>query len=254
VEVALFRRLKDLGLLRVYIGIESGCPASLQLFAKGTSPAGNARALAILHDLGIVADFRSLIFHPWSTLDMLETELRFLEEVLPSVSTCFAFHEVEAYPGTPLGERLQAEGRTQGGVWPLPYEIADPRVELLRRTCRCVFGAGGSHARLCARMTEVWYALLLGERFGAGIPAASAERVRSVAAALNGGCLRTWREMLDFAGEGDIYDALRVNELAGAWAGDIAAACFRADGELSAVLQHAPASVATVGTYVPRQP
>jgi hypothetical protein len=101
VDELLFRRLKEIGLLRVYIGIESGNQITLDLYNKRVTVQQNVNALAMLDALGIVADFRALMFHPWSTLETMRAEIDFLQTVLPHCPTTYDFREVEIYPGTP---------------------------------------------------------------------------------------------------------------------------------------------------------
>lgn len=222
VDVALFRQLKEMGLLRVYVGVESGCQASLDLLGKGVAVQRNAEALAVLDRLDIVADFRSLLFHPWSTLETIRAEIDFLQSVVPYAPTCCTFHEVEVYPGTPLADRLRVEGRGGGDPWPLPYTLADPRAELLRRLSRFVFGPSGAHADIQGLLTQAWYDLLLQRRFQpTRFEPAKARKLKAIAASVNAQSLQVWREMLAFASEDDIYDADRVNERVCTWAGRI---------------------------------
>ena len=114
VEAGILRRLQKIGLLRVYVGIESGCQVTLDLLGKGVTVQRNSEALATLDRLGLVADFFCLIFHPWSTLETIATDLAFLEQAIPQHATVFSFSEVAVYPGTPLARRLQGEGRGRG--------------------------------------------------------------------------------------------------------------------------------------------
>lgn len=242
VEEPLFRQLKAMGLVRVYLGLESGCQASLDLLGKGVTATRNAEALALLDALGIVADFYSLLFHPWSTLETLRAELEFLEHVLPYVSTTFTFNEVELYAGTPLFERWQAEKRTLNvgkagageATWRAPYTIADPAAELLRRLARVVFGARHADGGLHDRIVQARYSVLLLGRFGPQRLAANKARaLRAAVTHLNRESLALWREMLSFAARGDLYDAGQVNERAAAWAGRINALDIAVGGELS---------------------
>lgn len=233
VDVALFRRLKEMGLLRTYVGVESGCQASLDLLGKGVTAQRNAEALAVLDGLDIVADFRSLLFHPWSTLETIQADVAFLLSAVPYMSTCFSFHEVEIYPGTPLAAQLRGEGRGEGDPWPLSYSIADPRAELLRRLSRFVFDPSGAHAVIQSVLTQAWYDLLLQRRFQpAQFGPAQARKLKAVAASVNAQAIRMWQEMLAFASEGDIYDADQVNERACVWAGRIHSLCAWAEDEL----------------------
>jgi anaerobic magnesium-protoporphyrin IX monomethyl ester cyclase len=220
VDAPLFRRLKAMGLLRVYVGIESGCQATLDLFGKHVTAQRNAEALTTLDELGIVADFRSLLFHPWSTLESIQADIAFLHSVMPHVPTSFDFREVEVYPGTPLAARLRAEGSGVGDPWPLAYTIADPRAELLRRLMHIVFS--GAHARFQEQITQAWFDLLLRRRFQpAQFDVDRAQRLKADVARVNAESLDVWRDMLAFAGESDIYNAEFVNERAAEWAARI---------------------------------
>lgn len=253
VDEPLFRRLKEMGLIRVYLGVESGCQASLDLLGKGVTAEHNARALAILDALGIVADFRSLIVHPWSTLETLQADVEFLERVLPHVSTPFTFREVECYPGTPLAARLQAEGLalTPGRPWPLAYTLTDPDAELVRRLARVVFGArdapdglhrDGLHRDgLHRQITQAWYDVLLLRRFRpAGLAEGGSKALKDTVAYLNRESLAIWKEMLSFATSGDIHDVGRVNERAAAWAGQVNGLDMVVKEKLATLLQENP--------------
>ena len=225
VDEDLFRQLKAMGLVRVYVGIESGCQSSLDLLGKGVTVACNARALAVLDALDIVADFRCLLFHPWSTLGTIQDEVEFLELVLPHVPTSFAFHEVACYPGPPLAKRLRAEGRGGGDPWPVAYAIADPAAELLRRLGRVVFAPRNADGGLHDQIVQAWYDVLLLRRFRPERHSVDRARaLRETVVRLNNESLGVWREMLSFARGGDLRDAARVNERASVWAGRVNAA------------------------------
>jgi len=220
VDKTLFRQLKALGLIRVYLGVESGCQASLDRLGKGVTATGNAQALARLDALDIVADFRCLLFHPWSTLETIRADIEFLDQVLAHISTPYTFHEVECYPGTLLAERLQAEGRARvGQVGNLSYSIADAGAELLRRLGRVVFGTRDAAQAIHRQVVQAWYDSLLLRRFWPERFAGDKARaLRNIVARLNRESLAVWREMLSFADGSDLYDADRVNEYAAAWA------------------------------------
>ncbi len=211
VDEFLFGRLKAMGLIRVYLGVESGCQASLDLFNKGVTAARNAQALAALNRLGIVADFRSLMFHPLSTLETLQAEIAFLEHALPDVPTVFTFREVECYVGTPLGQYSPHPLR------PLDYVIADPRAELVRRISRIVFGARDAPHGLHAQTSRAWYNILLARRFGAS-RSDQAAQLKETITRLNRETLSIWRELLAFAASDQLYNVELVNQRAAEWA------------------------------------
>jgi len=234
VEAALFRQLRGMGLLRVYVGVESGCQASLDLFGKGVTVERNFKALATLDDLGIVADFFDLLFHPWSTLETVENEIAFCKRVAPHISTPLRFNEVGILPGTRLADRLRMEGRCSGEPWTWSYEIVDPRVEVLRRLNRLVFTSSAHWIRMERRLTDSWYTLLLERRFQpARFDDALASTVREVVACLNREWLAVWSEMLEFARAGPILEAGKVNDAAGRWVSRVNAGCMHGAGILS---------------------
>jgi anaerobic magnesium-protoporphyrin IX monomethyl ester cyclase len=218
VERELFRRLQDAGLARVYLGVESGSRSALDLYQKGVMPDCNVAALNTLHSLGIPADFRMLMWHPWSTLADIHEELAFLAQVAPHVMTCLDFREVEVYPGTPLGERLRDEGRQGARPWPMAYTIPDPRVELLRRVSRLLFGAGSVYGRLQGAVSAAWYDLLVARRL-AFDTAADQRAVRLAAQVfeINQQVLELWSEIVDFVEKTDIYDAAGVHGQTALW-------------------------------------
>jgi radical SAM superfamily enzyme YgiQ (UPF0313 family) len=237
VEAGILGRLQEIGLLRVYVGIESGYQATLDLLGKGVTVQQNIEALATLDRLGLVADFYCLMFHPWSTQDTIRAELAFLEQTIPQCATVFNFSEVAVYPGTPLARRLQGEGRSEGAPWPLAYEVADPRAELLRRLNSLIFGAATAHDRIRDRITQAWYALLLARRFHPrSFAKEQADQLKALAGRLNRETLEVWQEMAAFAGQEEIHDASRVNLRAGGWAGAVRAACLRTEDTLFALM------------------
>jgi anaerobic magnesium-protoporphyrin IX monomethyl ester cyclase len=218
VEPGLFRSLKGMGLVRAYVGVESGCQSTLDLFAKGVSVERNLKALAILDRLGIVADMRCLLFHPWSSLEMVEEDLAFWRRAAPTIPGLLSFHEVEIFPGTPLAERCRAEGNTSGPSWASTYLLADPRAELLRRLGRLVFSASAAYRAAQSSVAQAWFAIVLRQRFhSAQASAAAVHQLRAAVERLNAGALATWSEMLAFVRQEDIYDAGRVNGRAAEW-------------------------------------
>ncbi len=220
VQEALFSQLEAMGLIRVYVGIESGCQATLDLLGKGVTVAQNAQALALLDKLGLVADFGNLLFHPWSTLETVAADIKFLEQVLPHVSTLFSFSEIECYPGTPLGARLQAAGRNQGNPWSMAYTIADPKAELLRRLNRVVFRLRYAENGANNLVTQAWFKTLLLHRFQPEqFDKEKANALKESVIGLNRESLAVWQEMLAFVSDSaNLYNTSRVNEHASDWA------------------------------------
>jgi anaerobic magnesium-protoporphyrin IX monomethyl ester cyclase len=243
VEPDLFALLKDMGLLRVYVGLESGCQASLDLFGKGVTPDANLRALQVLTDLGIIADFRLLMFHPWSTHELIREELAFLHRALPYATTAFSFHEVEIYPGTVLGERMRREDRFSHRPWPVPYVVEDARVEWLRAAGRLLFGAGSAYYGLHNMLSAAWYDLLMDERILGTTDShrQTARRLTGAARTINEGALGLWQEIMTLCENGNLSSLGQVERRAAGWA----------EGLRTGFPAHASASASELSTHVP---
>ncbi len=197
VELALFDELGQMGLLRVYVGIESGCAATLERLGKGVTVQQNADALLALNQLGIVADFGTLVFHPWSTVETLRADIAFLRALVPYVPTLFQFWEIEVYPGTPIAAQLRGEGCGTSNAGRIEYTITDPHVERLRQLARTVFGPGSGFAAFHKALTEDWFDHLLARRFyPSPEDAARSAELKQSAARVNAAALDLWEEMM----------------------------------------------------------
>jgi radical SAM superfamily enzyme YgiQ (UPF0313 family) len=134
VEIELFRRLRQVGLRRVFLGVESGVQAALDRMGKGITVADNLRALRILEEVGLEAVPGFILFDPGTTLGELEANLAFLFRT-GILSRSFnsrmdVLNRLEVYPGTPVEEELRTRGLLRGDYLDYWYPFADWRVAL----------------------------------------------------------------------------------------------------------------------------
>jgi radical SAM superfamily enzyme YgiQ (UPF0313 family) len=234
VEPELFAQLQQSGLVRVYLGLESGCQATLDRIGKRLNPERSLQALADLRRLGIVSDFRSLLFHPWSTVDTIQEDIEYLTTALDLVPTCLDFREVQVYPGTPLASRLPAPRHLCRDTWNYMYICSDPRVELLRRLYRIIFCHQGSYFRLRERLTSDWFGRSLQDRFWDNtINAPESVELRSVAQGINRVCLKVWRDMLAFVEDLDGFDDEAYASAASSWRQEVDIESFQSLNNLA---------------------
>jgi radical SAM superfamily enzyme YgiQ (UPF0313 family) len=81
VDRELFKRLAELGLASAYIGVESNLDRVLKLFSKGVRNADVDRSIGILHDLNIKIVPAWIMFERNTTLDEVESQIKFLKEL-----------------------------------------------------------------------------------------------------------------------------------------------------------------------------
>jgi anaerobic magnesium-protoporphyrin IX monomethyl ester cyclase len=119
----VFLRLREMGLLRVFLGIESGSRAGLESIGRQQTVADEHRALRIVEELGISTQYTIIMFHPEATLQSMREDLDFVSEhAAHPMSYCRA----EIYAGTPLEQRMLRASRAYGNYLARAYHYADP--------------------------------------------------------------------------------------------------------------------------------
>lgn len=126
VDRELFLRLREMGLFRVFLGVEAGTAESLHRLGRGQSLDQNERALEVAAELGLHICFNLLLLNPDSTLEDFRANVAFLRS---QAHFPLNYCRTEVYAGTPLEARLRRAGRLQGDYWGWNYTIADPRAE-----------------------------------------------------------------------------------------------------------------------------
>jgi hypothetical protein len=139
--------LVELGLFRLFLGVETDAVAGLRTLNRGIRREDNHRALALLRERGLHVAFNLLLFDPDSTLGTIRENLAFM-----AAQGWFPlnFCRTEVYAGTPLERRLLAEGRLRGSYLGRWYTIADPQAQQAFELFERVFTprnftAGGMH-------------------------------------------------------------------------------------------------------------
>ena len=126
VDEEVFARLVEMGLFRVFMGIEAGTADSLRRLGRGQTVQDNERALDVVGRLDVHACFNLLLLNPDSTLEDLAGNVAFLRR---RARNPMNFCRTEVYAGTPLERQLRAQGRLTGSYWQHSYRIADPRAQ-----------------------------------------------------------------------------------------------------------------------------
>jgi anaerobic magnesium-protoporphyrin IX monomethyl ester cyclase len=219
VEQDLFRRLRDLGVVRAYIGIESGSDHSLRTLNKKTTADQNRQALEVLNKVGLLADFGLIFFDPESTVEDIRANLDFFHAMAGEGQAPLSFGRLEVYAGTPILARLQSEGRLTGDYLAWNYSIPDPRVEMLFRLMVATMrhrhydndGLGKQCFAAC-------YELMIYQHLHSQGAAELSHRLRDIVARVNNHSLTMLQEMFDFTLHENIYDATVVNDRAAQWA------------------------------------
>ncbi|MBI5491022.1 MAG: radical SAM protein [Deltaproteobacteria bacterium] len=131
------RRLRALGLVRIFLGIENDAPAGLRALGRGVDPQRNHRAVAVLRRHDVFTCSNLLAWEPDATLEDLRANIDLLRAFPDNL---FNFGRTELYEAAPLTLRLAAEGRLRGDYLARDYVVSDPRAELAFRVYRVALG------------------------------------------------------------------------------------------------------------------
>ncbi len=150
VEPELFGTLRDAGLFLVYMGLESGTDAGLEVLNKQITKETNAEAIGIMKSLGVLYEYGFMLFDPSSTFESIRENVGFLRGLVGDGTAGATFCRMLPYGGTPIRDRLRDEGRLRGDVKRPDYDFLDLRLNEYHRLLDAavggwIHGEGVSH-------------------------------------------------------------------------------------------------------------
>lgn len=115
----LIAELREVGLVQIFLGLESGSDRSLRAWGKGTDVATGEAAVAILDRLGIRAASGTILFHPEMDLASLERDVAWFTELGERYGQFYLYglNELDVLHGTPLARRLADGSEAWRQVW-----------------------------------------------------------------------------------------------------------------------------------------
>jgi anaerobic magnesium-protoporphyrin IX monomethyl ester cyclase len=128
--------LDQLGLFRVFLGVENASENGLRHLNRKSSVAEILNALEILNEFGVHIAYNLLMFEPETTLDEILINLRFMER---HIENPFNFCRAEAYAGTGLEAKLLSERRLLGDYFGFDYRLTDPSSEAFHQVANFAF-------------------------------------------------------------------------------------------------------------------
>jgi anaerobic magnesium-protoporphyrin IX monomethyl ester cyclase len=124
----ILETLRAMGLLRIFMGIESGSECGLASIGRRQTVEQSERALEICEQLGISSQYTMIIFSPEATVASMLADLDFIDR---HPGHPLNYCRAEVYAGTPLEARMLREGRALGSYLGRVYRYTDPKVELV---------------------------------------------------------------------------------------------------------------------------
>ncbi|MDA8412852.1 MAG: radical SAM protein [Desulfobacteraceae bacterium] len=128
--------LDDLGIFRVFLGVENASERGLRNLNRKSSLGEIENALKILNDFDVHVAYNLLMFEPDTNMDDILINLRFMER---HIDNPFNFCRAEAYAATGLERKLRKDGIISGDYFGFDYRIKDPQVEMFHRIANYAF-------------------------------------------------------------------------------------------------------------------
>ncbi len=140
IEEHSISKLVTAGLTHVFLGLESGDPASLKRFRKHATIDENKRAIQLLREYGIEPTYGFIMFEPNSTMESIRNNFEFLKEAgimtNPAVTAHVLYHKQTLFAGTPDYQAMTQEvygDCNTFSCYEAMYAIKDPKVEAFSR-------------------------------------------------------------------------------------------------------------------------
>jgi hypothetical protein len=128
----LLLKMKAIGLVSVYLGIESGSEQGLETFKKHYHVQDIYRALNILKEIDMPFEYGFMLLEPGSTFESVRENIDFLKEIGRDGRSLVNFCKMAPYAGTSIARDLEAEGRIEGTLASPDYRFLDPRMDLFQ--------------------------------------------------------------------------------------------------------------------------
>ncbi|MDI6618702.1 MAG: radical SAM protein [Clostridiales bacterium] len=136
VDEDLFKKLKEAGLSRVYIGIESGSQPQLDRYRKDITVRENMKALLILRNLGLFAKLGFIMFDRESNLDDLFNNINFIKTVKKmfdkdKLGYIYPISKLMPLSGSAAKDKLFNDGLLKGNYKNFSYDFKDKKIETI---------------------------------------------------------------------------------------------------------------------------
>lgn len=104
IQEDIIRKLKNVGLERVFIGSESGVQRTLRTFGKGISVEENGQAIQTIKSLNLKCECGSIFIDPYTTVEEIMSNIEFWESF--GLMSIELFNKLDVYRGTSIYKKL----------------------------------------------------------------------------------------------------------------------------------------------------
>jgi radical SAM superfamily enzyme YgiQ (UPF0313 family) len=207
----LARQLADLGVIRLYVGVENASDEGAVNLGRGRQTSHVTDALKACRDAGIFVCYNLLVFEPSTALEDVRQNVDFMRQhPMHPVNFCRA----EPYHGTLLHEQIKDASSVSGSYLGWNYRLENDRSELLFRICAAAFRERNFGALGVAnRSMSLGYVVKVLEHFYAdpeGLRTHFARRARELTSGITTETAAFLEEAIRLAEAADLKDVDRL--------------------------------------------
>jgi radical SAM superfamily enzyme YgiQ (UPF0313 family) len=149
VDKELFACLRDSGLTRVYIGIESGSQPQLDRYVKDITVRENYKALSVLKELGLFVKIGFIMFDRDATFDDLLNNINFIKGIKKmfgkdQLGYIYPISKLMPLSGSAFKNQMEEQGALKGSYKDYSYDFKDKKVQffysLMKKSSGTIWG------------------------------------------------------------------------------------------------------------------
>jgi len=135
IDEELLRKMKESGLEKISVGVESFNSRQLDFYHKSISPAQIGNVIGIVRRLGLSANFSFIMFDPYVTLDEISHNLEQMAKMPEYFEYRRLISKLKPDIGTAITRRLEEDGLLEKrGEFEYGFRFTHPEAEALWRT------------------------------------------------------------------------------------------------------------------------
>jgi len=204
---------REMGAIHMFLGVENASLERLRYLGRTHTRDDIEKAISLCLDNKIRSSFNFMLFDPDCTLEEIRSNIDFAGQYL---NLTWNVCRTEVYPGTPLLDKLQREGRLQGNWRAYGYQMSDPRAEIMFRILRICFDKRAfSSESLLNRLINLSFARHVHEEFLPGAATSNmSKKVDRLILEVYQDTVNKLRKVSDFAASASFDDMDKCRDFA----------------------------------------
>jgi radical SAM superfamily enzyme YgiQ (UPF0313 family) len=137
VDADIVAMLKDIGLVEIFLGVESGVQSQLERFNKHVTVEQNKKAIGIVRDSGVKYRCGFIMFDPYVTVPEIQENMQFIHEMGldadAKASSIPLLTKMAIFRGAAMELKLREDGLIKEHGLDIDYIVKDPQLRMMMK-------------------------------------------------------------------------------------------------------------------------